>query len=360
MTEMRDEVRELFREMAEEIPRTPMLPRLDRQARVLRWRRRVVVAAAAAVVVLAAAAGAALLARNPGVTEPMPAQHPPKVFRMADVETRRPGTATLAVAAGGPMTIQNIKDGLAYVLPAAGGQAVAVPGAPSLSPGMQRLSADGTLLLRGSQGFEHITELVDLRTGTSRKYHTGDGLVQELSPDNRRIASYDARGVLITRLATGRNTTFPAAGGVRERGGLGWSPDSTRLALHEPGGTRIVDAEGTTLARIPDFSLTNSSMSWSPSGRYLLGYDEELGSLVLASADGEERTTVAKPTPTARLMGWAGPRLVWLVGAPGAQQLLTTDQQGQHPATWMRFQAGLPAVQTVTWSWALSGSPAPP
>ena len=355
MTEMRDQVRERFHEMAEEIPRTPMLPRLDRQAQVVRWRRRVVVAAAAAVVVLAAAAGAVWLARDPGVTEPMPVQHPPKLLRIADVETRRPGTAMLAVTTGGPMTIQNLKDAPAYVLPAAERQAVTVPGGPALAPGKQRLSADGTLLLRGNAGFERITELVDLRTGTTRKYHTGDGLVEELSPDNQRIASYDARGVLITRLATGRITTFPAAGGVRERGGLGWSPDSTRLALHEPGGTRIVEADGTTLERIPDFSLTNGSMSWSPSGRYLLGYDEKLGIFVVASADGEGRTTLAKPNPIARLMGWAGPRPVWLVGQPGAQRLITTDQRGRHPATWMRFQAGLPAVQTVTWSQALSG-----
>ena len=355
MTEMHDRVRDMFHDLAEEMPRTPMLPRLDRQAEQTRWRHRLLLAAAV-VAVLVAAVGMAVLVRDPNASEPLPAQQPPKMFRIAGIETSRPGTATLAVVVSDDTTMQAHEDVPAYVLPAAAGAALTVPGGHPIFGALQRLSADGTLLVREGRTGDTV-RVLDLRTGREREYVVGDGLVFELSPGNRRIASYTDRGVIVTNLASGRTTTVRTGGHLDERGGLGWSPDGQRLALHQPGGTRIVDAAGATLDLLPNLTLVNGSISWSPSGRSILGYDEVEGTFVLASADGKHRTAIDKPTDTARLLGWTGPRLVWLTGAPGAQRLITTDERGNHRASWMLFPTGLPPVQTVTWANALSGAP---
>jgi uncharacterized membrane protein YkvA (DUF1232 family) len=294
MTELHDRVRATLHEMAEEIPRTPMLPRLDRHADQARWRDRLLVAAAV-VAVIAATVGVAVLVRQPDASEPAPAVRPPNVFHVTGIVTTRPGIATLAVVVGGNQS-RIVEDAPAYVIPAAGGAALTVPGGSDIHPTLQRLSADGSLLLREGPTADAATVL-DLRTGKAREYVVGIGLVEELAPDNQRIASYIDRGVLVTDLATGRTTTVRSAGSAEERGGLGWSPDGRQLALHEPGGTRIVDENGRTLERLPALTLVNGSMSWSPSGRYVLAYDEEAGGFVRASTDGEERSAIDKPAP---------------------------------------------------------------
>lgn len=57
-------------------------------------------------------------------------------------------------------------------------------------------------------------------------------------------------------------------------------------------------------------------------------------------------------------LGWAGERVVWLVGEAGSQMLVTTDQQGAGAEVWCRLDVGGVPVESVTWSHALSGGAA--
>jgi hypothetical protein len=201
VNEMREQVRDLLHDLAEEMPRAAMLPRLDRNARQTRRRSRLLLAAAV-IAAFVATFGIAALAHDPNQSEPVPAQQPPKMFRIADVETRRPGIVTLAVVARTDPSMQAHEDAPAYVLPAAGGAALTVPGGDPVLPGLQRLSADGTRLVRDGRSADTITVL-DLRTGLESEYAVGYGTVYELSPDNRRVASYVDGGVLMGRRTSG-------------------------------------------------------------------------------------------------------------------------------------------------------------
>jgi anti-sigma-K factor RskA len=93
MTDTDDRIRELLRELAEEAQPAPFLVRLDRSAIPQRRWRRFVAAVAAVAVAAAALAVVVVSGRFQHTAEPLPTDRPPKVFRLTDMTSARPGLA---------------------------------------------------------------------------------------------------------------------------------------------------------------------------------------------------------------------------------------------------------------------------
>jgi hypothetical protein len=193
-------------------------------------------------------------------------------------------------------------------------------------------------------------EIVNLETGQVNRVDEGPGCAT-LSPDNRTIAGETDERLTLVDARTGK--LLRRGPGIGSCVGLGWSPDGRLLAA----GPNVFDAHGRVVSRLPRGHAVNQNMSWSPDGRSLLLYDEVSGRHLVRDVLGESESAIEPPTDVARPLGWAGARVVWLVGQPGDQRLVTTGRAGANPQPWMRIDAGDRAIATVQWSWDLSGRP---
>jgi hypothetical protein len=376
MTDMETRARELFAEVAVEMPSAPLLARLDRRGSALRWRRRLLAAGTVATVAAAAVGAALVVTHFDGPPQvPQPADRPPKVLRLSGLTSDQPGRARMLVTFTIPAgAIPGGTKEPTFVVPADAAAAVKLPLDTFMPDAFsQALSADGTRLVRqrARKVLHPRLAIQDLRSGRWNRLGNAFGTLPELSPDNRTLAVFADGGVRLLDVRSGRapfvrgvRYTTPAEAQsigmgidptVPAGAGLGWSPDGERLAIALASGIRVVDTSGTTVRRFSAPSLANGSMSWSPDGRSLLAYDRLHGSFLLLDIDGEPSTRLAPPEDAVRPFGWAGDRIVWLAGDPGKQRLVTTDRNGADEHTWMRFDVGNRAVKTVTWSRALSG-----
>ncbi len=105
------------------------------------------------------------------------------------------------------------------------------------------------------------------------------------------------------------SVTVLETGNLGAMQGIGWSPDSTRLALFDNGGDNTVQvwsADGTLLQTLTGFTDLVQSVKWSPDGA-LLATGSLDGTTRLWSADGQARATF----PGLGLVAWS-PDGKWL------------------------------------------------
>jgi hypothetical protein len=235
----------------------------------------------------------------------------------------------------------------------------------------QRLADGGRVLVRKNQGVvgpAHV--LVHLQSGRVQPVDDADALFITLSPDGGTMAEYTARDVRLRIVSSGSRrvlrrlsspagtsvigTDHPGSSGVI--GAIGWAPAGDLLAVHDGADTLVVDLRGGLHARLRGARLVNGSQSWSPDGSRILVYDAVARRFLVDDVDGTRRAALPAPRGALRPMGWAGSRVVWLNGPPGAQSLLACDLEGQDCRTWMRFDVGDVGVEGVTWSAAYAGT----
>lgn len=357
MTQTDDRIRELMNELAEQVRPVPFLVRLDHQA-VPRPRRRRFVAAAAAVSIAAALAVVAVTGHYPRTAEPLPSDRPSRIFELTDKTSARPGLAVLAVTLPGsgakPLYLQTATGAVVRLRPPDGAAGVWT----------QHLSADGTRLVRQRDddlATRAPLEVVNLLTGRSDDLGGAEGACPRLSPDNQTVAMYTDRVVRLVDIRARTSLTIRTvfSHGVDDPtvycGAMGWSPDSARLAIRGSKTSVVVDTRGHVLFSLGRSYVTNGSQSWSPDGRSILTYDPLRGTFAIQAADGSGAVQLPRPAGATMALGWAGQRVVWMVGEQGSQRLVTTDRDGRNGRTWMRFDIGDQIVETVTWSRALSG-----
>jgi len=357
VTDLETQLRSALNDLAEEVRPAPLLARLDQEHDRSVRRHRLTVAAVAAAVVTVLTAGSLVVLRidRPSIVEPV--QRPPKIFRLSDQTSASPGRVDLAVSLA---SVREAEDKPAYLHPATGTAAVRLPGSDVVSwSWTQHLSADGTRYVRQENSYsDPLLEIVDLRTGRSDDLGGAKGYCPELSPDNGRVAYYSngAVRVLDVQSRSSRPLRRVTVGVEFPCGGwLAWSPDGDLLAIGLQTGTVLVDRGGQVVLRLPGMTVTNGSMSWSPDGRLILLYERATGSYVVMPADGGPPRALDRPQAAIEPMGWVGQRIGWLSGPPGEQSVVTTDQEGTQPRTWMRFDVGDRPVESVQWSRDLAG-----
>lgn len=348
-TSYEDRLRTALRQVADEAQPVEFLPRLTEQPVASPHRRRVAVAAVAAALAALAAIGSVLILRTdrPSIIEPV--ERPPKVFRLSGDASLAPGRAQIAVLTS---------EGTAYVHSVSGGPAVRLArGDWSGVAYTQSLALDGTLLIR--QSYDWRLEIVDLSSGRTNRLGGLRGFCPQLSPDGRTV--------LVIHSRTRRLTFLDARSGERLPGGrapfgdgqgcpsIAWSPDGKLIVMSYQGETVLLDGRGRTVRRMQDRSPVNGHMSWAPDGQSILMYHQPSGRFVVARVDAEPESVLQAPLKVSRPIGWAGTRIVWLVGPPGNQRLVTSDRTGADLQPWMRLEIGDRSVASVQWSRALTG-----
>lgn len=374
MTTLEDQLRHALHDLADDVQPVHFLSRLDRveaRSHGKPSRRRMAVVAAAVVAAVATASVILLRLDRPSIIEPV--QRPPKVFRLSGETTDTPGRALMALILARPKLA--VRDGEnedpQYVLPAAGGDAVYLPGSdrvPYSSTG--GLSVDGSRLIREAVSNASAVprlEIVNLLTGATNELGGELGSCPQLSPDNGTVAVYsdasdqlqlvDVRSAAVRPGPRDPSAVPRSAAWVSgECTGLGWSPDGQSLAVPTGDGSFVADRRGRILHRLPDRRAVNSLMSWSPDGHRILLYLESKGRFVVRDLASGEEPVLEPPEDALRPIGWTGTRVVWLAGKPGDYQLLSTDQRGDDVRTWMRFDIGDRPITGISWSRDLSGT----
>ena len=361
MSTIEDQVRAALNEIADDARPAPLMQRLEARPVTGRTGRRALVAVAASVValVLAATSLAALRTDDPPVLEPT--VHPPKVLRLSGTESARPGRAALLVVLADTGAARTVHDKPAYVLPVGARRAVLLEESDTEPTWTEHLSVDGTRAVRevsrerSSSTDERWVEILDLRSGEGTLVQVGIGYCPSMSPDNRTVAVNRDYEVAIIDVATGRERIVERA--VHFCGALAWAPDSSRLLVRGSTGSWIVDPNGSRLDHLPGLSAVNGSMSWSPDGSRLLLYDAApVGRFVTWDLDAGTARPLPRPAGAIKPLGWAGSRVVWLVGMVGDQRLVTTDGSGGDPRLWTRLDThGLP-IESISWSTPLRGA----
>lgn len=350
-TSYEDRLRAALRDTADEVQPIEFLPRLAAKPVAAPHRRRLAVAAVAAALAALVAIGSVLLLRSdrPSIIEPV--ERPPKVFRLSGDTSLAPGRAQIAVLTS---------RGAVYVHSVGGGPAVRLAPTDWVSGAYtQSLAMDGTRVAR--QSYDPRLEIVNLSSGQTNRLGGFLGYCPQLSPDNRTVAVVDGE--------TFRLVLLDAGSGARLRGSrapvsdgqgcprIAWSPDGKLIVVSYQGETLLLDGRGRgrTVRRLSDRSPVNGHMSWAPDGQSILMYHQPSGRFVVASVDGEPESVLEAPQDGSRPLGWAGTRIVWLVGPPGSQRLVTTDRTGADPRPWMRLEIGDRTAETVQWSRDLTG-----
>ena len=325
MSTVEDQVREALNGLADEARPAPLLQRLEARrdvpARIPRPRLAVTAVAAAVVVVLVAAV--ALRAQHTRRIDP--AEQPPKVLRLSESGTLTPGRALLAVTLAGDSENDNTP---AYVLPRGASEAVLLPLTGKVEgQWTQHLSADGSSFVRQSwQRTDASIEIVDLRTGRVDDVAGALGNCATLSPDGRLVAAAHVTTgdvVLIDR-GTGTSVRIADEGPDCGYGSFGWAPDSDRLVVRTRYGSEVRDRQGGLQQEIPGWGLTNGSMSWSPDGEDFSCTSGPPVSSRSCRRTGTRSRLLPGSAGVHRALGWAGDRVVWLVGGAGRQRLVTT------------------------------------
>lgn len=363
MNPVEERVRRALSDLADQVRPTDILVRLDwmdvRPARVAVRQWATAFAAVVLATVVAVGALVQLRTEDPTIVEPV--DRPPKVIRLVDDATPAPGRVHLAVTLG-PADWDG--EAVTYVKGADGGPATRVPSSTAVPrPESRHLSADGTRLIFSDIGRPRL-EILDLRTGSRDQLGGREGNCPQLSPDHRMIASWSPVDGGLRLLDTRSRAERPGpsdrvleARVVTHCGGtgLGWSPDGQLLAVPAAKGSFVADGRGTVRHRLPRRYAVNNSQSWSPDGRALLLYDEGRTRFVVHDLETGRESSLGVPREERRPLGWAGSRVVWLVGQPGDQRLITTDQRGEDQRTWTRFEVGNRVVDSVSWSRDLAG-----
>jgi hypothetical protein len=360
-------VREALAATADEVGVVSLLDRLDAgragtsgRMPVRRWS---LTLTAAAAVVLALAAGAVLAARMRGPSVLQPVDRPPKLLRVSGTESLRPGTADLAVVVAstggeGPR---------AYLWPRGKQFAVALPESTGLPWGAawtQQMSLDGSTVVR-QKWYDNRLEVVDLRTGQIDEVGGLAGYCPAIAPDNGTVALIEPQGRAAVLVDLGGHARWEVGTTAHDvftdesdcsDDTFAWSPTGDRLAVLAGHDSTVVDRQGRVQTVLPGLHATNSSMSWSPDGRRLLLYQRLPGRFaVMTLADRTVEPLVAPPDAD-RPMGWAGDRVVWLVGGTGEQRLVVSRPDGRDAELWTRLDVGDTPVRTVQWSVRLTGT----
>jgi hypothetical protein len=366
MSIFEDRLRDTLNEMADEVRPVAMLPRLQhRQTRRHTQLRNLRVAAIAAAIIGALVAGSLILLRagNPRVIEPV--DHPPKTIRLVSAETAAPGRTALLLVIADNTSTTVINEKPAYALPVGGHHAILVKETNPDAVWTDHLSLDGTRLVRevtnrDDSGFapSRGMEILDLQTGAVDDVHGATATCPALSPDNRMVAAYRSNDMILIDVATGGEHPIGLHGAGRAycAGTFAWSPDASRVVGPDDADSVVLDRRGRHRSRLTGVHVANGSMSWSPDGRFLLLYNA--GNAQFVVRDMEERTNsgLQRPPDAVRPLGWAGSRIVWLIGQVGDQRLVTTDSSGRDPRLWTRLETdGLP-IESVSWSNDLAGT----
>lgn len=369
-----DRLRSMLRDRADAVRPSPPPVGLGHKASAAA-RRRLVLGAVASVVAVAAAVGAVALLREPRPNFIEPVRLPPKIFELSESVTPSPGRALVAVfpALGQGEEFAEIAR-TPHLQPVNGGPTV-VLATTDLDPlpYSQHLSWDGTRVMRQyAPGEGNRLEIVNLETGEIDRLDGRTGFCPTLSPDNRTVAIEDSDGrISMVDARTGRllrrgpRISEPCSG-------IGWSPNGQFLVIPVPkvvqpqsdtdviaagADSLLLDRQGRAVARLPGSVGVNASMSWAPDGHSLLLFNRASGRFVIRDVTTGSESTLAPVAEAARPMGWAGSRVVWLVGQSGELRLITTDRTGKDWRPWMRLDAGDRAIESVQWSLALSGRP---
>ena len=365
MRTIEDQLREALRDMADEVQLVPLLQRLEesREPTLLTsWRERRVSLTLVGALAAAAAVTLAVVLQpwQPHAIEP--AERPPQQFQLSLESSPRPGPASLAVVLNEHSVAPSVQ-----LLTADRGGTAGVSDVEGADWAVQRLSYDGTKLLRMPHSGSAV--VLDLTTGKSVELEAADGPMGELSRDGGTLAAYVSPDqvdweIVLVDVASGRATTLhriapdPFMSGLTAGstpGMVGWAPDDSKLAFTDREDLVVVDRQGTVLARESGVHLENGSQGWSPDGKSLLVYDLRASTFGIQPVEGGDATPVTGPPGAVRPLGWSGERIVWLVGQPGSQELITTDQGGADAQPWCRLDVGDEPVENVMWSKALSG-----
>lgn len=352
-TSYEDRLRTALRHVADEVHPVEFLPRLTEQPVASRHHRRLALAAVAAALAALVALGSVLLLRNDQASIIEPVERPPKIFRLSGDASLAPGRAQIAVLTS---------RGTVHVHSVGGGPAVRLAPTDWVSGAYtQSLSMDGTRVIR--QSYDWRLEVVNLSSGQTNRLGGFRGYCPRLSPDSRTVLVINSRTLRLTFLDARSGERLPGGrppfGDGQGCPSLAWSPDGNLIVISYQGETLLLDGRGRTVQRtMADRSPVNGHMSWAPDGQSILMYHQPSGRFVVARVDGEPESVLEAPQDLSRPLGWAGTRIVWLVGQPGDQRLVTTDQTGRDPRPWMRLEIGDRAVETVQWSSDLSGTAA--
>jgi hypothetical protein len=345
LTEAR--LRELMREVADQAAPAVLLPRVAVPEPRPRWRQALPAAGLVAAVV--AALVAAVLAGGVGDQQPARSLLGPVVHRGVTTSTS-PGDVLMAVS----VLVGGDQATAVHVVPADGGQEVEVPPADDmLLSGGHRLSRDGRYLVRLCTGLgcDAQVQVLDLRTGADRRFEAPLVQSAELSPDGEVLAWAATGSLHLLRTATGEQVERELSGGGPATA-VGWSPDGRTVAVQTGLDVALFDRAGSETGRLNGLTMTNGGMSWSPDGLSLLG-SGTTGGTSSHPVDGGEATAWAAPEGMVRSVGWAGGRVVWLVGKTGEQSLVLADPSGRDLETWVELDVGQ-RVESVVWSDALS------
>lgn len=363
-TPVEDLLRATLHDLADQAHPAPFLIRLDAgSARTARRRRRALVAVATSIALIVAA-GFVLRLRTDPATIIEPVVRPPKVLSVSDVESGSPGRADFSLQlAAGPGG--DDRPWSTYVVPPGQSTAVRLPFTARVpSAWSEMLSADGTRYVwQNDTWLDPRLEIIDLRNGRSDEVGGFLGYCPELSPDNRTVAAFTDAEVVLVDVAPGTASALPQVTAKISRvvdvpcgGALAWSPSGDRLAARVAGGTSLVDRSGDLVLRVDGLVPTNGSMSWSPDGPSILVYDGDRSRFQTVRSDDGGVAPLRTPAGAVRPLGWAGSRIVWLAGAYGDQNLISTDRDGRGARTWMRFDVGELPVRNVHWSVDLRGT----
>lgn len=369
MNTSEDRLRAALRDLADVVEPVPLLERLDASLGPRPWtqrsQRRLAGAAVAALTAAATVVGVVVVRQldRPGIAEP--ALTPPKVIRMSENATNRPGAVGVALHLTLDTDASGESGDATPYLWAGRGEARRLPTSAEVpAASVQHLSADGTRFVRqNNRAGDPKLELIDLETGRASDLGGLLGYCPALSPDNTTLVMYSFANQLqlVDTRGGAANTTISS---ITEKGdcghnSFGWSPDGTRLLVRTPGGSVVMNLDGRLLQRLNGMWPANSSMSWSPDGRAVLVYRQRSGDYALADVGTGSRggtVELSAPAEFARPMGWAGKRVVWLVEDDDGARLVSTAIDGSDPRTWAVLDIGKRRVVAVEWSRDLAGT----
>lgn len=357
MTALEDQLRSTLRDLAQESRAVPLLARLERDARTAHRRRRLVPVAVAAVTAGVVAAGALVAHLLPDPSIVQPSRAPARMITLSEAETLSPGRAEMLLTLAA-------RDGAraSYVVPVGGSTAIRLQMTPWVpATWAQHVSYDGTRVVRqnDSAGDPRL-EIVDLRTGSTDSLDEQRGYCPWLAPGNDTVAFWELVRDDMTLLDARTYGKRAFRDGLAQDAACtshGWSVDGDLLVVGDRDGSSVLDRRGRQVHMLPGRVTVNGSQSWSADSRLLLLYEAATGRYLVHDVTDGSESELNLPAAALRPLGWAGSRIVWLVGEAGTQSLVTTHRDGGDRRLWTTLDVGDVLVDTVTWSRDLGGTP---